>query len=64
MFETRSHAWQEAGLLRQVDQRAVKRARAEALVLIVAFVGVVVLYRHRVGLLGAAGPGGKASKEL
>lgn len=64
MFETRSHAWREVGLLRQVSPRVVKRARAEALVLVVAFVGVVVLYRHRVELLGAAGSHGKASKEL
>jgi small-conductance mechanosensitive channel len=31
----------------------VKRARAEALALIAAFVGVVLLYEHRVGLLGS-----------
>jgi small-conductance mechanosensitive channel len=64
MFETRSQAWREVGLLRQVSPRVVKRARAEALLLIVAFVGVVVVYRHRVELFGAAGTHGKAAKEL
>src|SRR6185437_3941376 len=41
MFETRSQAWREVG-----------RARLEALVLVPLFVGVVVFYDHRVGLLG------------
>ena len=52
MFETRSHAWQEVGLLRQISPRVVKRARLEALVLLPLFVGVVVLYDNRVSLLG------------
>ena len=57
MFETRSQAWQDVGLSRQINPRAVKRARAEALVLVAAFVGVVLLYEHRVGLLGTTVPG-------
>ncbi len=52
MFETRSQAWKEVGLLRQISPRVVKRARLEALVLLPLFVGVVVLYDHRVSLLG------------
>jgi small conductance mechanosensitive channel len=52
MFETRSHAWREAGLLHQVSPGAVRRARWEALLLVPLFVGVVVLYEHRRGLLG------------
>jgi small conductance mechanosensitive channel len=52
MFETRSHAWQEVGLLRQISPRVVKRARLEALVLVPLFVGVVVLYDNRVRLFG------------
>ncbi|HEY2141964.1 MAG TPA: mechanosensitive ion channel family protein [Solirubrobacteraceae bacterium] len=52
MFETRSHAWREVGLLRQISPRVVKRARLEALVLVPLFVGVVLLYDHRVGLFG------------
>jgi small conductance mechanosensitive channel len=57
MFETRSQAWQEVGLLRQISPRVVKRARLEALVLIPLFVGVVVLYDNRVSLLGTTVPG-------
>ncbi len=52
MFETRSHAWQEVGLLRQISPRVVRRARLEALVLMPLFVGVVVLYDNRVSLFG------------
>jgi small conductance mechanosensitive channel len=52
MFETRSQAWQEVGLLRQISPRVVKRARLEALVLLPLFVGIVVLYDNRVSLLG------------
>jgi|CZKG01.1.fsa_nt_gi small-conductance mechanosensitive channel len=52
MFETRSQAWKEVGLLRQINPRVVKRARLEALVLLPLFVGIVVLYDHRVSLFG------------
>jgi small conductance mechanosensitive channel len=52
MFETRSHAWQEVGLLRQISPRVVKRARLEALVLLPLFIGVVLLYDNRVSLFG------------
>src|SRR5271154_6895742 len=52
MFETRSQAWQEVGLLRQISPRVVKRARLQALVLVPLFVGVVLLYDDRVSLLG------------
>jgi small conductance mechanosensitive channel len=52
MFETRSQAWSEAGLLHQVSPGAVRRARWEALLLVPLFVGVVVLYEHRRSLLG------------
>ncbi len=55
MFETRSQAWKEVGLLRQVSPRVVKRARLEALLLVPAFVAVVLFYDNRVQLLGAGG---------
>jgi small conductance mechanosensitive channel len=64
MFETRSQAWREAGLLRQISPRVVKRARLEALVLVPLFVAVVVFYDNRVSLLGASGRHGRAAKEL
>jgi small-conductance mechanosensitive channel len=64
MFETRSQAWREAGLLRQISPRVVKRARLEALVFVPLFVAVVVFYDNRVSLLGAAGAHGQKAKEL
>jgi small conductance mechanosensitive channel len=56
MFETRSQAWKEVGLLRQISPRVVKRARLEALVLLPLFVGIVILYDNRVSLLGKTVP--------
>jgi small conductance mechanosensitive channel len=52
MFETRSQAWQEVGLLRQISPRVVKRARLQALLLVPLFAGIVVLYDERVSLFG------------
>jgi small conductance mechanosensitive channel len=54
MFETRSQAWSEAGLLRQVSPGAVRKARWEAVVLVPLFIGVVVLYENRYSLLGTS----------
>ena len=64
MFETRSQAWREVGLLRQISPRVVKRARLEALVLVPLFVAVVLFYDHRVSIVGAAGKHGAAAHEL
>ena len=67
MFETRSQAWREVGLIRQLDPRAVKRARVEVLFLVPLFVAVVVFYENRVSLLGtteAARHGHPAHKVL
>src|SRR4051812_19300103 len=52
MFETRSQAWKEVGLLRQISPRVVKRARLEVLVLLPLFVAIVTIYHERVGLFG------------
>ncbi len=53
MFETRSEAWEKVGLAMQTSQRAVKRARREALVLLPLLVGILVAYHEtRVGHLG------------
>jgi small conductance mechanosensitive channel len=57
MFETRSQAWQEVGLLRQINPRVVKRARLEAVLLVPVFIAVVVLYDNRLSLLGTKVPG-------
>jgi small conductance mechanosensitive channel len=52
MFETRSQAWKEVGLLRAISPRVVKRARLEVLVLLPLFVGIVLLYDSRFELIG------------
>ncbi len=57
MFETRSHAWNEVGLLNQVSPRAAKRAAWEAALLGILFVAVVVVYDNRTSLLGLEGHG-------
>lgn len=59
MFETRSQAWREVGLLRQISPKVVKRARLEALLLVPLFVGVVILYDHRASLIGTPGRHGR-----
>src|ERR1700709_2249386 len=52
MFETRSQAWREVGLLRQISPRVVKAERLGALVLVPLFVGIVLLYDSRAALFG------------
>lgn len=52
MFETRSQAWEEVGLLEQVEPRAARRAAWEAAGLGVLFVAVAVAYDNRASLLG------------
>jgi hypothetical protein len=64
LFETRSHQWREAGLLRQISPRVVKRARLEALVLVPLFVAVIVFYDNRVSVLGAEGAHGAAAHQI
>ena len=61
MFETRSHAWREVGLLRQIDPRVVKRARLEAFVLIPLFVAIVAIYDNRRSVFGAGIEGSEVS---
>ena len=52
MLQTRTHAWEEAGLSRQLGQRAARRARREALVLLPLLAGVLVAYAYRDDLFG------------
>jgi small-conductance mechanosensitive channel len=52
MFETRSEAWERVGLAVNVSQRAVRRARREATVLLPLLIGVVVVYGYRKQLFG------------
>jgi small conductance mechanosensitive channel len=55
MLQTRSHAWIDAGLARQLGQRTARRARREALLLLPLLVGVLVLYANREALFGRGG---------
>src|SRR3954471_23910896 len=47
VFETRSHAWADVGLARQLSRAAVKRARIETILLVPVIVGILVGYSHR-----------------
>jgi small conductance mechanosensitive channel len=52
MFETRSEAWERAGLRIEVDQREVRRARLAVLVLLPMLAAVLVIYAERRGIFG------------
>lgn len=47
MFETRSQAWREAGLVHEVSPGTVRRARLQALLFVPLFVAIVLLYDNR-----------------
>ena len=47
MLQTRSHAWEEVGLSRQLGRRAVRKARREALVLLPLLTAILVVYSER-----------------
>jgi small conductance mechanosensitive channel len=64
MFETRSQAWREVGLLRQISPRVVKRARMEAFVFIPLFIAVIVLYDHRHSWLGIESSEGETAVRI
>lgn len=55
MFETRSHAWREAGLESEIDRRERKRARGQLLVFGLLIAGVLVLFSHRADLFPGYG---------
>ncbi|MGI9185847.1 MAG: mechanosensitive ion channel domain-containing protein [Solirubrobacteraceae bacterium] len=53
MFETRSDAWERAGLsFGTPDERLVTRARRRALVLVPLLIGVLIAYHERVSIVG------------
>jgi small-conductance mechanosensitive channel len=52
MLQTRSHAWEEAGLSRQLGRNAARKARREALVLLPLLAAVLVVYSERDRLFG------------
>ena len=44
MLQTRTHAWEEVGLSRQLGRAAARKARREALVLLPLLAAVLVVY--------------------
>src|SRR5438105_4339583 len=52
MFKTRSHSWQQAGLARELSQRAARKARRQAAILLPLLAGVLVVYKYRMSLFG------------
>ena len=52
MFKTRSHSWQQVGLARQLSQKAARKARRQAAVLLPLLAGVLVIYKLRMDLFG------------
>jgi small conductance mechanosensitive channel len=54
MFQTRSHAWEQVGLARQLSAQAARRARRESIVLVPLVAGVLLAYSHRRELFGRA----------
>jgi small-conductance mechanosensitive channel len=56
MLDTRSHAWHEVGLARQLSARAVKRARIEVVVLLILTAATIALFLLREELFGLDAP--------
>jgi small conductance mechanosensitive channel len=52
MFETRSDAWEAAGLSVGFNERVVKRARREAAVLLPLFIAILIFWGHHWEILG------------
>ena len=52
MFETRSEAWERAGLSVEVNRGEARRARVSVLVLLPLLVAVLVVYAHRQSIFG------------
>jgi small-conductance mechanosensitive channel len=54
MFETRSEAWEQAGLSVDVSKGAARRARGEIAIALVLLVAVLVVYANRYSIFGIA----------
>ena len=52
MFETRSEAWERAGLSVDVSRGQARRARAAVLVLLPVLIAVLIVYAHRQSIFG------------
>jgi small-conductance mechanosensitive channel len=53
MFQTRSHAWEQVGLARQLSAQAAKRARRDAILVLPLLAGVIFAYSKRDEFFGA-----------
>src|SRR5882672_2380136 len=53
MFKTRSHSWARVGLSQQLSQKAARRARRQAAVLLPALAGILVVYSYRQEIFGS-----------
>jgi small-conductance mechanosensitive channel len=56
MFETRSEAWERAGLALQSTQRAIRSAQRRSLILLVLLIGVLLLWSNRNAWFGTCKP--------
>jgi small conductance mechanosensitive channel len=54
MFETRSEAWEQAGLSVDVSKGAARRARGEIAIALALLVAVLVVYSNRYSIFGIA----------
>ena len=54
MFETRSEAWEQAGLSVDISRGAVRRARGEIAIALPLLVAVLVVYANRLSIFGIA----------
>ncbi len=52
MFATKSHSWEEAGLARQISQRAARRARRQIIAVVPLITAVLLGYAYREELFG------------
>jgi small-conductance mechanosensitive channel len=56
MFETRTHAWREVGLERELSPKRVNRARRDVLLSLAGIAAVFVVYENRKDLFPGLGP--------
>jgi small-conductance mechanosensitive channel len=56
MFQTRTYAWEEAGLARQISARSVKRAKRDIVLLLPLIAAVIVAYSDRKRFFGVDEP--------
>ncbi|MGB3098082.1 MAG: mechanosensitive ion channel family protein [Solirubrobacterales bacterium] len=54
-FDTRTEAWQEAGLISEIDRAEARKALGEAIVLVILLAGVLVVFANRADLFPGAG---------